>query len=315
MFSGRRLLLAGLLLLGGLTAAPLLAGRIWFLGLIEHFRPFLALGGMGLAVLGWRPQRGMALSGAGLALLNLLIVGSSWARLAPANETLPSLSLMHLNVNRHNPDLTAALDHINRQQPDILFLQEITPENLIPLTVGLAGYELVLAEPRENTHGSALFLLPAAVAGDVSAEIIYLPAAPDRPLLQVRLEVAGQRVSLLSFHVIRPRSAWTVQAQAEEITGAAAWSQAQQARGDRVVIVGDFNATPWSAPLRGLRRDGGLHLAGSRPGRWATWPGFLPFLPIDLALGSEGIRFVGYERGPGVGSDHRPVMYWWEVDG
>jgi endonuclease/exonuclease/phosphatase (EEP) superfamily protein YafD len=314
MYSRRRLLLAGLLLLTGLTIAPLLAGWVWFLGLIEHFRPFLALGATGLAVLGWRQRRVLALGGAGLVLLNLLIVGSGWARPLAPNGTLPSFSLMHLNVDRHNPDLAHALAYINQQQPDILFLQEVTPENLAPLNANLAGYDLVLAEPRANTHGSALFLRPTAQVTDVSAEIIYLPAALDRPLLQAYLEVAGQRVSLLSFHVIRPRSAWTVQAQAAEIAGAAAWSRAQQASGARVVIVGDFNATPWSAAVRGLRRDGALHLAGSTPGRWATWPGFLPFLPIDLALGSAGIRFVGYERGPAVGSDHRPVLYRWQVE-
>ena len=306
--------MAGLLLLAGLTIAPLAAGWLWFLGLIDHFRPFLAIASLGFTLLSWRHRRWLAYGGAGLALVNLLIVGTGWAFPLPhIGAASPTVSLLHLNVDRYNTDLSATLTYVQQQKPDILLLQEITPDNLVQLTAGLAEYSLVLAEPLNNTHGSALFVAPSAPISDIVAEIIYLPAAPNRHLLQAQLRVAEHTVSLLSFHVIRPRSAWTVQAQALEIAGAAAWSQAQQAKGDLVLIVGDFNATPWSGDVRELRREGGLHLAGTTPGRWATWPGALPFLPIDLALGNEGIRFVGHERGPAVGSDHRPVLYRWEV--
>ena len=81
-----------------------------------------------------------------------------------------------------------------------------------------------------------------------------------------------------------------------------------------VVVTGDFNATPWTPPVRRLMAETGLRCA---PGALAgTYPAALlgrmvpPWLaiPIDIVLAGGGAHAVGRRRGPAIGSDHWPVV-------
>jgi len=80
----------------------------------------------------------------------------------------------------------------------------------------------------------------------------------------------------------------------------------------RMVLTGDFNATPWSAEMRRLDRDLGII---RRDRALATWPAELfgrpwplPFLPIDHVYAGRGWATVKVERGPWLGSDHYPLI-------
>ena len=73
-----------------------------------------------------------------------------------------------------------------------------------------------------------------------------------------------------------------------------------------LVVVGDFNATPWSPALRTFLDEldlNGLNVAAT----WPVWFGFAG-IPIDHALVSENLIITHIETGPNIGSDHRPVM-------
>ncbi len=71
-------------------------------------------------------------------------------------------------------------------------------------------------------------------------------------------------------------------------------------------MVGDFNATLWSAGLRAFLSDTGLHGFDTRAA-WPVWLGFVG-IPIDHAFTSADLRILDIETGPDIGSDHRPVM-------
>jgi endonuclease/exonuclease/phosphatase (EEP) superfamily protein YafD len=75
-----------------------------------------------------------------------------------------------------------------------------------------------------------------------------------------------------------------------------------------LVILGDFNATPWSRPFRRVRARTGL--CDSRAGFEASFPAASEIvrIPIDhlLASCSIGVRDRYIERD--VGSDHLPVI-------
>lgn len=85
----------------------------------------------------------------------------------------------------------------------------------------------------------------------------------------------------------------------------------------RLILAGDFNSTPWSFTLR--RLDRALPLT-RRTHAIATWPSgeaqemgrrfTLPFpvLPIDHVYAGAGWRTVEVDRGPALGSDHRPIV-------
>ncbi|WP_156331431.1 endonuclease/exonuclease/phosphatase family protein [Planktothricoides sp. SR001] len=57
-------------------------------------------------------------------------------------------------------------------------------------------------------------------------------------------------LSLLSLHTIRSRSQDTSAYQEIEFSAAAQWSQRQLKANREVIIIGDFNSTPWSDRFR-----------------------------------------------------------------
>jgi len=76
------------------------------------------------------------------------------------------------------------------------------------------------------------------------------------------------------------------------------------------VVMGDLNATPWSASLRGLLRESRLVNSQAGFGVSGTWPSSMPAagrIPIDHCLHSLEVVTVAREVGPDVGSDHRPL--------
>lgn len=73
-----------------------------------------------------------------------------------------------------------------------------------------------------------------------------------------------------------------------------------------IIVAGDFNCTPWSAPYRALR--GKLRCAASP----RSWPAALPVVPLDHILFRGALRVVrsGVWRTPEMrrASDHVPVL-------
>lgn len=83
---------------------------------------------------------------------------------------------------------------------------------------------------------------------------------------------------------------------------------------DTLIVTGDFNSTPWSWGLR--RQDKALGLE-RRTRALASWPNGafsrvakapFPILPIDHVYAGKAWKTVKVERGPSLGSDHRPVV-------
>lgn len=214
----------------------------------------------------------------------------------------PTLSITHLNVDK---DKSAALDYLNESGEDILFLQELTPA-LVDSLERLTAYEAVLLNPLNNTHGSGM-LLHREWAGEVlDAEIIHLPAEAERPLLKSRIRVADRTVTLISFHATRPSNWHRHRGHTVEIDALAAWTGEQT---DDLIVIGDFNATPWSSPIRKLEAAG-LVASMRGFGLQGTWLARLPAplrIPIDLCLHSPTWQTVERQVGPNLGSDHLPL--------
>ena len=76
-----------------------------------------------------------------------------------------------------------------------------------------------------------------------------------------------------------------------------------------VVIAGDFNATPWCHGMKPLR-EAGFRDARLGHGPVATWRRAMPWvaIPIDHVLVPGTVRVERFQTGPGLGSDHRPVV-------
>jgi endonuclease/exonuclease/phosphatase (EEP) superfamily protein YafD len=80
-----------------------------------------------------------------------------------------------------------------------------------------------------------------------------------------------------------------------------AWSGTQ-------LVIGDFNAAPWSPVVKTILQHSHL---GLLTGSGGTWPSVLPKqmrIPIDHIMAGRGLSFVSRELPGFVGSDHAPVF-------
>jgi endonuclease/exonuclease/phosphatase (EEP) superfamily protein YafD len=316
-------LITGLALLGALTvtAATLIAliAPDWWVGdILSHLRPQYALAL--LVALAWLLPRMRRVSAAllvplivNLSVLTPLMVAPSEVR---SRDAISYVSAAHLHILHYNLDLTApdhaaAFRFVRDQQADIVFLQELTPALAEQLAAELPTYRVVYAIPLENTHGSALLLPVASTLEVVRAWEIHLPESSPRPLLAATLAVDGRPLTLLSLHVVRPKDAYTEEIQAAEYAAVASWARDQRRQtGLPLLIIGDYNTTPWSARFQRLMAESGLRDSSAGFGYQPTWPAYAPAplaIPIDHALVSPEIAVLARAVGPDLGGDHTPL--------
>jgi len=173
-------------------------------------------------------------------------------------------------------------------------------------TNALAGledsYPHRLIHPRNDNFGVALLSrLP------ISDAIVEHFGHLQLPAITATIQQDGRSLLLVGAHLIPPtRSDLAIDSrrQAEELGDLLA-----KQRDIPVLVVGDFNASPWSRTIGILRERGGVDFRQPGPAWWPTWnTRSVPMLPIDHALCSAPLVVGQRTLGPHLGSDHRPQM-------
>lgn len=291
------LLVAAAWILLALGLVPYLHGYWWVLELPAHFRLHLVGAAALVAVLAaWRGQRlaaitGFVASAACGAIVLAVPTGHASIR--------PGVTIASQNLYFRNADLDRLSAAIDQADPDILVLQEYTPEWHALLAAMAERYEAVIAVPRPGAFGIAIFSkLPIA-----TSEIIY-PGDSGAPFIQAEFSTPQFSAHVIAVHFPAPtRHEWFATRQ-RQLSALAAHLQEMDGP---FVAIGDFNNTPAAPTLKNFVTATGAHLAA--PTWLATWPSALgrAGIPIDLAVGSGDVRFSGLTRLADVGSDHRGI--------
>jgi endonuclease/exonuclease/phosphatase (EEP) superfamily protein YafD len=278
------------------TLAGFLGAWAWWLDLFAHFRlQYLLVLLVAAAVLCARRRTTWAIVALALGLVNLAVM--PWGRGTASGG--PALRVMLLNVNTSHGDPERVIDAIAEHGADVVLLLEVDEvwaariDEAYPTWTGPR-------RPRPDNFG--IMLLARVPLRD--ARVFDLGEA-GVPSVEASVEIGGRRVHLIGCHTLPPLSANS--SRLRDLQLAALARHVLDLEGP-LLLFGDFNATPWSHALRVLRTTAGLR--GPR-GLLGTWPS-LPWplrIPIDGALvrGKVGLHdaFVG----PGVGSDHRPLLF------
>lgn len=237
------------------------------------------------------------------------------------STTPQTIRVIHATLNSKEPDVTKAIEYLNKQKTDILFLLEVTPQSLTQFNRGLTNYRLIATQPEYNSHGIAWFV-PQDKTKPIElkkVEFITLPIYSNRALLKATISYSEREMVLLCFHVISPRNAETVAYQEIEFDALANWSQRllQKSKQD-LIVIGDFNSTPWYGPFRQLLSKSGLLNSQRGFGIQTTWHSAFPpifRISIDNCLHSKSLTTIHRFIGSNIGSDHLPLFVELKLDG
>ncbi len=306
----RRLLRPEWLLLGALGACAVakitrLDERNLALVLATGLTPLLYLPAEAVLVVGIvRHRRGLAAASAVLVAAHLTWVAGPLlaTRDASAVTRGEALTVFEANLfyeNRADAPLASHLEHV---RPDVVVLLEASARSLAPLLQSglLADYPYRSIQQEGNVQDVAVLSRQPLLDTVVTS-------LDGWPFLEMTVQAGNARVHLLTVHTVAP------------VSDRRLWLRQLQWVADKVrdvphplVVVGDFNATPYHYSLARIESRGHLQDALARAGTvWPmTWPQsriLPPLLGLDHVLvspdiGVEQARTVGLN-----GSDHRGV--------
>ncbi len=214
----------------------------------------------------------------------------------------PHLRIVSANLNYSNDHHPAVVAELARDDADVIVLEEVTPA----WWSAIEASTLVSTHPhyvhRERSEGGGLAVLSRTPLTDVVEH-----QAGRWPQFTATLSVDGRAVHLVAVHAITPLLFSRSQQSQREITAVVRGLPKPR------IVVGDFNATPYSRWFHQLL-DLGLREAHDAVGRplATTWPNgthhhILP-LRLDHLFADASIVPLSAAEGTGAGSDHRPII-------
>jgi endonuclease/exonuclease/phosphatase (EEP) superfamily protein YafD len=217
-------------------------------------------------------------------------------------QSRPRLRVLFSNALFENRRHDLLIHLIRAENPDLIFIQEITPSLAEALKEIRDAYPHGVIKPDEYAAGiAALSRLPLVKAEDAGIGE-YLG-----PSLDIRLQVGDRLLHILTTHTPPPRNALRLKQRNENLN---ALAERIRTLPEPKMVVGDLNVTMWSPYYQSFIEASGLVNAREGFGLLRSWPAdsWLLRIPIDHCLLSRGLRIVDIRTGPNIGSDHLPLI-------
>lgn len=282
--------------------------------IVNHLAPLWLAAGLLGVVLGVlykvRPRLCGILTVA-LAGLFINLIGPELIDHSPRSASISGqpLRVVQFNVWKDNPAPDAATRWILAQNADIVVLEEAARSGGRIRDALAARYPYQIDCLGAERRCSTVIL---STKPPIDADGLARGDPENRGALSAvwaRFDHPGGPFTVVGAHYMRP------------------WPYSDQTRGqdqligfvngeaqDRMILVGDFNATPWSFALK--RQDKAwtlVRITRALP----TWPNseglagrlhLPPILPLDHVYIGRDLRKLSIRRGPRLGSDHYPVV-------
>lgn len=286
------------------TAAAYTAQWHWLLELFSHFRmQYVAILILLALFYAWRRRFltvGIAAVCAGLNFIPIAsVLATSVDTQVPAGTE--QWVLLSANLNGHNDNVTAVLDNVAAEQPDVVVLQEYTFRWAANLAGLKTQYPHYFELPREDNFGLALY------SRWPLASVETLALGDSTPAIVAELATAHGRLQVIGVHFLPPLTADRAAQRGRQFE---ALAKLAADINTPLAVVGDFNATPWSPEFRRWIEATGLHNGIDGRGVTYTWPTTMPIfrIPIDACVVNDGLTIVAQRRGNHIGSDHYPLV-------
>lgn len=308
--AGALLLAAGCALVLALAQGGRFSDR---LDILTHFTPwFLAGSLLALVIWGLAGRKGRLTPG-------LALVGGLSASLLMGPELLaaagqqrgpvegPTLKIVQFNIWGQNRDPEATTRWILREDPDIVVVQEGFAKS------GGVARALAIRYPHRTTCAEPLACSTMILSKRAPiAEGGLQAGVSEANLTGAWATFQSQRAP---FTVVGVHYSWPVPAGPQQQQTLRLAKVLERFPKESLVVVGDFNSTPWSFSLR---RQDRLFRLERRTRALLTWPASpssylrfavpFPMLAIDQVYAGTDWKTVDVRRGPLLGSDHYPVV-------
>ncbi|WP_373976365.1 endonuclease/exonuclease/phosphatase family protein [Chitinibacter sp. SCUT-21] len=271
-----------------------LAGLAWWLELFSHFLPFYLLLALAGLLLASRLRERIF----GLVLVATIGAVCGWTLYTPtAIGTYQPIKVIAFNLLFSNTQYQKAEQWLTAQGADVILLTEATTEWQSQLAALQQTLPYGCAAWEDSPFGIAVLLKQAPRR----CEVRFAPAMPQQ-FPHLRVELAGGLV-VYGIHPPPPLGAELAAARDQQLRYLAQQIAQETAP---VLVLGDFNITPFSPIYREFRSQAALaELGFNFAPSWSPIIGW-PLLPLDRAL-ARGIS-VQLTIGPALGSDHRPIV-------
>ncbi len=270
----------------------------YILDLLNHFRPHLIVIAIITLILNFRiyGKRTISLLILFLVLLNFHMFNFSFPTKQTINET--PIKALHINLLMGNDNYDAVRKLIINENPDIISLQECTPDWYNELLPILNQYHCT-----KKIIDSPFGICVASKIPVVSSEIKYLNNQSP-PLIKLNLEHNGDFITLYSIHPTPPFNQTLFESRNEYFD----LFIDEVGNDESIIIIGDMNITQWSPYYQNFTKK--LNIKNSKFVRSSTWPEFLPIqiFQLDHILVSEGFETKNSKVMNSVGSDHLPIV-------
>lgn len=289
------------------TVASFFGRWVWWLDVLANFRAQyvvgLALLGLIVAMSRWR-KTGYAILG--VALLNLvfvvpLYIGSP----AEAKVDADRMRIMSFNLLSTNEQYSDVIDYIRTVDPDLVMLHEASRPWEVAIESAGLGYEIIPGRSDDLIFGTLVLVR----GEDITAVSHGYAASAPRAVSLTYTPVGWQtELSVLGTHPLAPTDRERAGLRDAQLGFAADWAAEQDGA---FLVVGDFNATPWSWPFRRLMASADLENSQDGFGLQPSFPttsNLLMRVPIDHLVYSPALEVTARQLGPDLGSDHFPLV-------
>ena len=205
------------------------------------------------------------------------------------------IKIISLNSWHRHADHQQLISYLHDQDADIVVLGEFGPNK---------RYLLKTLRRRYPNQADCAHIWSCSIAllskFEFSSQGADKPSR-DRPShVWGTFNVGGQKLSVIGTHLYRPID--DLKRHRREISGLA--EHVRNLDG-AIVVVGDFNTTPWAHSFRTFRTESQLTAMNSY---LPSWPAVAPQLAIDHLFHSENVRVRSVRTGGAMGSDHLPLV-------
>ena len=223
----------------------------------------------------------------------------------PAPTSTRSLRIVSFNMLQGNTRTADVEEFVRSSGADLLVFQEVTPTLAEVLQRCSDIYPTQFLRPRKDSKGAALLTrLPARNVG-----FEPFPGQDRIGAVTAEIDLPGSSVNVFGIHSHKPTKKKDAASQLAYFAWLSQRGKEFRAQGRPLIVLGDFNATPWSTPFRKFAEQSELLDTSRGVVFGVTWSFYLPYrLMIDHAFVSPEWRLVSRSVGPGLGSDHRPLI-------